>query len=193
MDSQHTHRLLREPADECARCWTRIFHVAVFVVVFCPCCCKIHLWVSLRQNNKIRKRRFKVHAIFQARSSSLASLVGSSVDSEAWSWMIVSSLTLHSGRSYPGTREPPGSRTGTHPAEMGINNGVIIAVRPTVLLTTAIQSPGIAAVHHRVGYNLDFTVGLDLYLYLSGISFYINKYTIIYSMTWYYPYKCLKD
>lgn len=39
---------------------------------------------SLRQNNEIRKRRFKVHAIFQARSSSLASLVGSSVDSEAF-------------------------------------------------------------------------------------------------------------
>lgn len=59
------------------------FMLLFFVVVFCPCCCKIHLRVSLRQNNKIRKRRFKVHAIFQARSSSLASLVGSSVDSEA--------------------------------------------------------------------------------------------------------------
>lgn len=64
--------------------------------------------------------------------------------------------------------------------EMGINNGVIIAVQPTVLLTTAIQSPGTAAVHHRVGYNLDFTVCLDLYPYLSGISIYVNKYTIIY-------------
>lgn len=29
--------------------------------------------------------------------------------------MVVSSLTLHSGQSYPGTREQPGSRTGTHP------------------------------------------------------------------------------
>lgn len=31
-------------------------------------------------------------------------------------WTVVSSLTLHSGRSYPGTPEQPGSRTGTHPA-----------------------------------------------------------------------------
>lgn len=30
-------------------------------------------------------------------------------------WMVVSSLTLHSGQSYPGTPERPGSRTGTHP------------------------------------------------------------------------------
>ena len=30
-------------------------------------------------------------------------------------WMVASSLTLHSGQSYPGTREPPGSRTGTRP------------------------------------------------------------------------------
>jgi len=29
--------------------------------------------------------------------------------------MIVSSLTLHSGQSYPGTPAQPGSRTGTHP------------------------------------------------------------------------------
>lgn len=32
-------------------------------------------------------------------------------------WMVVSSLTLHSGQSYPGTREQPGSRTGTHPGK----------------------------------------------------------------------------
>lgn len=30
-------------------------------------------------------------------------------------WMVVSSLTLHSGQSYPGTQGQPGSRTGTHP------------------------------------------------------------------------------
>lgn len=30
-------------------------------------------------------------------------------------WMVVCSLTLHSGQSYPGTREQPGSRTGTRP------------------------------------------------------------------------------
>lgn len=66
--------------------------------------------------------------------------------------------------------------------EMGINNGAIMAVQPTVLLATAIQSPGTAAVHHRVGCNPDFTVCPDLYLYLSGISSYINKYTITYLM-----------
>lgn len=32
-------------------------------------------------------------------------------------WMVVSSPTLHSGQSYPGTREQPGSRTGTHPGK----------------------------------------------------------------------------
>lgn len=32
-------------------------------------------------------------------------------------WMVVSSPTLHSGQSYPGTQEQPGSRTGTHPGK----------------------------------------------------------------------------
>lgn len=72
---------------------------------FCPCWCKIDLWVSLSEE----KKKVSIRPPF----SRLTRWVLEN------GLMVVSSLTLHSGQSYPGTPELPGSRTGTHPDGRG--------------------------------------------------------------------------
>lgn len=84
------------------------FLVAVFVVVFCPCWCWIRLRVSLPGKGSM-------FTLFQAVFLLLDLVVCLWTSKQKDGWMVVSSLTLHSGQSYPGTREQPGSRTGTRP------------------------------------------------------------------------------
>lgn len=46
-------------------------------------------------------------------------------DGRAGGRVVVAPLTLHSGRSYPGIPERPGSRTGTRPEREKSNSGVV--------------------------------------------------------------------
>ena len=58
-------------------------------------------------------KRFNVDVI--SGRLSLVSLVCLWTSKQKDGCIVASSLTLHSGQSYPGTPEQPGSRTGTHP------------------------------------------------------------------------------
>lgn len=90
------------------------FLVAVFVVVaFCP----LSLVVEFICESRSRKKRFNVHVIFRPAGRSLVftrRFVCGPRSRKKDGWLSLL-LTLHSGQSYPGTPEQPGSRTGTHP------------------------------------------------------------------------------
>lgn len=105
------------------------FLVAVFVVAlfFCPCWCKISS-LSLTAG---KKKLFNVHVVSRRLSLCFTRWFVSWTLKLKNGWMVVSSLTLHSGQSYPGTREQPGSRTGTHPGgetETSLYVGIYIFV-----------------------------------------------------------------
>lgn len=81
------------------------FLVAVFIVAFCPCCwCRISL-----------PERVQCLCNFSLSFSCLTWFVCLWTSKQKDGRIDVTSLTLHSGQSYPGTPEQPGSRTGTHP------------------------------------------------------------------------------
>lgn len=85
----------------------------------CLCCCFLSLLVWISSFSLVpRKKKGLMFTLLSFLALVLfifCSLVSLLTSRQKDGLMVVSSLTLHSGQSYPGTPEQPGSRTGTHP------------------------------------------------------------------------------
>lgn len=146
MDSLHTHQLLRV-REGCVyvggvlmsvvavrQISPLLFLLMLFVVVGVK-----FIFESRSRRKKKKKSQYQAALLFW--------LVGLELEN---GWMLVSSLTLHSGQSYPGTPELPGSRTGIHPGgrQSGWRSSIIYHWTATVWWDCYLHHP--TSVHSEI-------------------------------------------